>query len=685
MEKESAMRLRRTIAIVVVLVSIFLVALVARAQDDSNFVGRTPAPEFPSGLDWVNVPQPLTMAGLRGKIVLFDFWTYGCINCIHMIPVLEQLEQKYANELVIIGVHSAKFSNEGETQNIRQIVQRYNIHHPVINDKDFLVWREYGIGAWPTFVIADPRGNITAAESGEIPFELFDQYISSMIAFWDGVGPDEINREPLELALEGAGDPGTLLLYPGKVLADEASNRLFIVDSNHHRIVIADLSTYEVLDIIGNAQRGLTDGDFATAQFNQPQGIALQGEMLYVADTNNHAIRQVDLTSKSVTTIAGDGRMSQTLAPFGMNYPALTTALRSPWDVVFGDDPNVLYIAMAGMHQIHALNLAEGTAQAVVGTGREAQRNGATGESMLAQPSGIFWADGILYFADSESSTIRAVNFDNDNVRVIAGTSEDNLFDYGDIDGPVGTSKLQHALGVTGTSDGAQIYITDTYNSRIKVIDPSLSVVETIFGLGGDGGLRDGGADVAQFDEPSGLSYANNKLYIADTNNHSVRVIDLDTQQVSTVVFPNVEKLTIANRVTVVGGNQTEGATQDVDEQTIKSGDGTLTLTLSIPDGYKINPLTDSLIDIASSDEAVAQATNPQVTISEKSVAIPFTFASGSATITLDMSLFYCEAQTESVCLIDVVTIRVPVQVSDDAPGSDVMIERVVELPEQYR
>lgn len=679
------MRLRTTIAVLVVVVSVFLVAIAVRAQDDSNFVGRTPAPEFPSGLDWVNVPQPLTMAGLRGKIVLFDFWTYGCINCIHMIPVLEQLEQKYPNELVIIGVHSAKFSNEGETQNIRQIVQRYNIHHPVINDKDFLVWRDYGIGAWPTFVIADPRGNITAAESGEIPFDLFDQYISSMIAFWDGVGPDEINREPLELALEGAGDPGTPLLYPGKVLADEVGNRLFIVDSNHHRIVIADLSTYEVLDIIGNAQRGLTDGDFATAQFNQPQGIALQNDMLYIADTNNHAIRQVDLTSKSVTTIAGDGRMSQTLAPFGMSYPALTTALRSPWDVVFGDDPNVLYIAMAGMHQIHALDLTDGRAMAVVGTGREAQRNGPTGESMLAQPSGMFWADGILYFADSESSTIRAVNFDNDNVRVIAGTSEDNLFDYGDIDGPVGTSKLQHALGVSGTTDGTQIYITDTYNSRIKVIDPSLSVVETIFGLGGDGGLRDGGADVAQFDEPAGLSYANNTLYIADTNNHSVRVIDLDTQQVSTVVFPNVEKLAIANRVTVVGGNQTQGVTQTADEQSVKRGDGTLTLELTIPDGYKINPLTDSLIDITSSDEAIAKATDPQVVITATSVAMPFIFANGSATITLDMSLFYCEAQTESVCLIDVVTITVPVVVNDDAPTSDVIIQRSVELPEQYR
>ena len=293
------------------------------AQEDERFVGTLPAPEFAMGLDWINVEQPLTMAGLQGKIVIFDFWTYGCINCIHMIPVFEQLEAKYPDEIVVIGVHSAKFANEGQTDNIRQIVRRYGLTHPVINDKDFIVWQEYGINAWPTIVIIDPRGNVVAGDSGEIPFDILDTYVGGMIAYYDGLGANDIDRTPLALALEGAGDPGTPLLFPGEVLADEVSNRLFIADSNHHRIIVADLTTYEVLDIIGS-QRSQANGTFKEAGFNQPQGLALAGDLLYIADTNNHQIRVANLTERTVTTIAGNGLMSPTLAVYGQEADNLT-------------------------------------------------------------------------------------------------------------------------------------------------------------------------------------------------------------------------------------------------------------------------------------------------------------------------------------------------------------------------
>ena len=260
------------------------------------FEGKVLAPEFPAGLDWINVDNPLTMSGLVGKIVIFDFWTYGCVNCLHVIPVLEQVEKKYADEVVVIGVHSAKFDNEGQTENLRQIVQRYGIHHPVVNDHEFAVWRSYGARAWPTIAIVDPRGYWVIRQSGEIPFETFDSYLTGMIEYYDEQDASLIDRSPLELALEGAGDPGTPLLYPGKVLADSASNRLFIADSSHNRIVIADLTSREVVDIIGSSARGLNDGDFESATFDKPQGMALAGERLYIADVNNHAIRAADLS-----------------------------------------------------------------------------------------------------------------------------------------------------------------------------------------------------------------------------------------------------------------------------------------------------------------------------------------------------------------------------------------------------
>ena len=239
---------------------------------DSPYAGSAEmaAPEFPTGLDWINVAAPLTLEDLRGKIVLLDFWTYGCINCIHMIPTLERLEEKYGDALVVIGVHSAKFDNEGETGNMRQIVQRYDLHHPVINDDEFLTWRTYGVNAWPTFVVIDPRGNVLAMQAGEIPFEAFDRLLSGMVTFWDGLG--ELDRTPLPLALEGEGVPPGALAFPGKVLADAAGNRLFIADSNHHRIVVAALDTYEVLDVIGTGERGFSDGRVRRRDLQQAAG-----------------------------------------------------------------------------------------------------------------------------------------------------------------------------------------------------------------------------------------------------------------------------------------------------------------------------------------------------------------------------------------------------------------------------
>ena len=211
---------------------------------------------------------------------------------------------------------------------------------------------------------------------------------------------------------------------------------------------------------------------------------------------------------------------------------------------------------MAGLHQLWAYDLADETLRVVVGNGREALINRTLLDSELAQPSGLYYADGLLYFADSESSSIRVADIAADEVDTLSGPIQDSLFDFDDIDGKVGTSRLQHPLGVTGTEDGI-LYIADTYNSRIKRIDPSDAVTTTVFGLGGDGGFADGDADTAQFDEPGGLDYADGRLYVADTNNHAIRVIDLEAGMVSTITFPNPDTLVIEDApVTVVGGNQ---------------------------------------------------------------------------------------------------------------------------------
>lgn len=670
--------------VVLGLVLVIAVILVSVAAQEGNpkdlFEGTAPAPEFPADLDWLNVDAPLTLDGLKGKIVLFDFWTYGCINCIHMLPILEQLEEKYANELVVIGVHSAKFKNEGETENIRQIVQRYDVHHPVINDSDFRVWEMYRIRAWPSFVVVDPRGFVVAVQAGEVPFDAFDRYISGMIDYYDTQYPETIDRTPLALALEGAGNPGTPLLFPGSVLADAENNRLFITDTNHHRIVIADLTTYEVLEVIGSGTRGLDNGDYATATFNKPQGLELYDNKLYVADVNNHVIRMIDLAEKTVSTIAGTGIMGTRIFPTGTTGNALEIDLRSPWAVAKGGE-NLLYIAMAGTHQIWRLHLETGDISVAVGNGREAQFNDTLAQSELAQPSGMYYIDGLLYFADSESSTIRVADFTKNQVSVVSGTTNNDLFDYGDIDGALGVNRLQHALGVVGDENG-NLYIADTYNSKIKIVDPATQAATTLFGLGGAGGFRDGDAATAQFDEPGGLDYANGKLYVADTNNHAIRMIDLATGTVSTLVFPNPQALKIeTNAVTIVGGNAAMGEVLALDAQTTAVGEGEIALTINLPEDYKLNPLTDSYIEINSLDDPF-EFDQDTFTLTELSAQIPVIFLAGEGTLDFTVTLFYCEAKDEKFCLIDEFTVNVPVIVAADSQTTTITVERNVTPPQ---
>src|SRR5215510_6340065 len=262
------------------------------------------APEFPEGMQWLNTDKPLRLADLRGKVVLLDFWTYCCINCMHIIPELTALEKKYARELVVIGVHSAKFQNEGDVANIRQAILRYEIQHPVVNDRDFHIWRQYAVRAWPTLMVVRPDGYVLGYLSGEGNKAILERTIDELIAAAKSQGT--LNDTPLHFALEKDKHVSGALSFPGKVLADAPSQRLFIADSNNNRIVIADLDG-KVLDVAGSGALGRTDGDFNMANIRHPQGMAVDGHILYVADTENHLLRRLDLQARTVTTMAGTG------------------------------------------------------------------------------------------------------------------------------------------------------------------------------------------------------------------------------------------------------------------------------------------------------------------------------------------------------------------------------------------
>lgn len=490
----------------------------AASGEDSTaraYPAGPPAAPFPKGLEWLNVPAPLTLEDLRGKVVLLDFWTYGCINCMHIIPDLKRLEAKYGNALVVIGVHSAKFENESDTAQIRKVVMRYDLEHPVVNDKDLTIWREYGAHAWPTLVLIDPAGQVVGAHAGEGIFEPFDRAIAEVIRVFDGKGT--LNRTPLKHALEKHTLADSVLRFPGKVLADTTHNRLFIADSQHHRILMTDL-TGKVLETIGGGE-GFADGDFGEARFRDPQGMTLvDADTLYVADRLNHALRKIDLKTHRVTTAAGTGEQGYIT---GTHAPA-KARLNSPWDVLHHDGK--VYIAMAGQHQIWAYDLKQGALTLHAGSGREILRDGPLLEAGLNQPSGLTTDGKSLYIADAEASAIRAVSLDpQGEVETIVGTG---LFDFGDRDGAGREVRLQHPLGIAWHED--LLYVADTYNDKIKLIDPKTRESQTL--IDQDAGL----------DEPGGVDIAGDRLLIADTNNHTVRAVDLKSLKIEPLALTGV-------------------------------------------------------------------------------------------------------------------------------------------------
>ncbi|NQT37297.1 MAG: redoxin domain-containing protein, partial [Planctomycetes bacterium] len=266
------------------------------SQSKNPYSRRMKMPALPEGLTWVNTDRPLKLEELKGKFVLIDFWTYCCINCMHILPELKKLEHAYPNELVVIGVHSPKFDTEEDTDNLTEAVLRYKIEHPVVNDTGHVIWRRFGVRAWPTLLLIDPEGYAVWGKSGEATFEQIDEAIKLGLPYYDG--RKLLDRTPMRFAREKAPETDSPLRFPGKVLADGASGRLFIADTNHNRVVVTDLEG-KLLEVVGSGATGRDDGDFATARFNQPQGMALDGQILYVADTENHLLRKVDFATRT--------------------------------------------------------------------------------------------------------------------------------------------------------------------------------------------------------------------------------------------------------------------------------------------------------------------------------------------------------------------------------------------------
>lgn len=435
---------------------------------------------------WINAKRPLTVNDMKGRLVLLDFWTYGCVNCMQVVPDLEQLEKMFGDRLLIIGVHSAKFKGEQGNDRILDAARRFGLKHPVINDSDYAIWKSYNVSAWPTLILLGTGGSELNRYVGEGHLESLKTDIARHV-------DTATNAAPVSALIDNQNEKGTLS-FPAR-LAAGSDDSILIADSGHHRILWINPDG-KIKYIIGSGARGLKDGTFKTAQFNRPRGLTVWENTLYVADTDNHAIRKIDLRKQTVTTLAGHGQKGD---------------IASPWDLEIIDDGKNIAVAMAGNHQLWTASTRTGHLSQYAGTGAEGLDDGRISKATLAQPSGLSYQTPDLFFVDAESSALRVL--EDGNIKTLIGTG---LFDFGKIDGTYPTARLQHPQGLAASNEA--LYIADTYNDAIRVYDRTTKTLSTLE-LPAD-----------SLKEPGDVLLIGRKLWIADTNHNTVKIYDLDTE-----------------------------------------------------------------------------------------------------------------------------------------------------------
>ncbi|MFI1375702.1 NHL domain-containing thioredoxin family protein [Streptomyces longwoodensis] len=431
---------------------------------------RVRAPELVGKGGWLNTGgRPYTLADLRGRVVVLDFWTFCCINCLHVLDELRELEERHRDTLVVVGVHSPKFVHEAEHGAVVDAVERYGVAHPVLDDPELATWKQYAVRAWPTLVVIDPEGYVVAQHAGEGHVHAIERLVTELEAEHGAKGTLRRGDGPYV-----APEPEpTALRFPGKALVLPGGTFL-VSDTTRHQLVELAEDGETVLRRIGSGERGFADGGPGDASFNEPQGLALLDDAgVVVADTVNHALRRLDLGSGAVTTLAGTGRQWWQGSP--TSGPARETDLSSPWDVAVFDGR--VWIAMAGVHQLWAYDPAGETVRVAAGTTNEGLVDGPVAEAWFAQPSGLaVSADGErLWVADSETSALRWV----DRAGIVHTAVGTGLFDFGHRDGPAGQALFQHPLGVTVLPDGS-VAVSDTYNHALRRYDPATGGVSTL-------------------------------------------------------------------------------------------------------------------------------------------------------------------------------------------------------------
>ncbi len=482
----------------------------------------TAAPDLPASLEWINTDHPISLRTLEGRTVLLYFGTFACSNCTRLVPELRRLKEGHPG-LVIIEVHAPEFESPATVESFSEAVRHARVDHPVAIDHDQRLWQAFGIRSWPTFALIDPAGNLIGKTTGEGLSQRLDLKLDRLAEEFERRGmPD---TRPIHLTTTPAAARVGALYHPAKIAADRVGMRLFIGDRGHHQVVVAG-SDGKILETIGTGAPGNADGSFSRASLYLPEGLAFDGEAdtLYVADTGNHMIRRISWPDRRVETIAGTGLEAPSSMAGG---PGMDVALNAPRDLALMG--GYLYIAMAGANQIWRMDLDTHKIEPHAGSGREGLADGPLGVATFAGPSGIVTDGEVLYVADSGASAIRRIK--RGMVETLIGRS---LEDFGDLDTIASMARIHHPMGIA--SHQGLLYIADTYNHKIKELDPRTGWVLTKTGSG-IRGYRNGMSGDARLSEPGDLVNLGGLWYIADTGNNAVRVYDPDRHMVSTLML----------------------------------------------------------------------------------------------------------------------------------------------------
>jgi len=464
---------------------------------------RAPAPPLPLDAHWVNVPRAPVLEDLRGRVVLMHFFNASNVNSLHLVPDLRWFENRYADSLSVLGVHTPHFDAERQSSVVLSAVNRLYLRHPVVNDFNFELWRQYGVEAWPSIAVIDSQGGFVGLVRGEGHRDALDQRVNELLDEASLYGNRQYSQN-LPVARPEARTP---LRFPGKILLTQ--NSLFVADSGHNRILEC---THDgrILRQIGSSNAGYLDGGIEEAAFNDPQGMVISKDMLYIADRGNHAIRRVRLISGEVETLAGNGNLGH---PLAQEYAdPKQVSLSSPWDLALAGEK--LFIAMAGQNQIWNYDLSRNRLLPAAGNGKHGRQDGEFGQASFARPCGLSFADQVLYVADSDASSIRAVRSDGRSTTLVGV----DAWEFGDSDGLPAQARLQGAMGISVDAGGQILWVADTYNNKLKALS-----------------LRGGGIKSInlpyRFQQPTAVAATPGKIWIANSGAHEIVRIDTATGQ----------------------------------------------------------------------------------------------------------------------------------------------------------